>query len=179
MQASSSTGEVSRPALTKVAPATQAPRQAADDLSWRILQLLNVFRVLAAILLLMLFASADQPRIFGAQQPTLFVAICGLYLGIGVSNMAAVARRWPSRITQISWSVALDIAVITTLSHASGGISSGLANLLIIVIGASALVLPRKRTLLAGSLAVLAILGDQAWLLMDTPPIATAFTAAG
>ncbi|MCH8895778.1 MAG: hypothetical protein IH927_05900 [Proteobacteria bacterium] len=179
MQASSSTGEVSRPALTEAAPATPAPRQDADDLSWRILQLLNVFRVLVAVLLLMLFASADQPRLFGAQYPTMFVAICGLYLGIGVSNMAAVARRWPSRITQISWSVAFDIAVITALSHTSGGISSGLANLLIIVIGASALVLPRKRALLAGSLAVLAILGDQAWIFLDVPPLAKDFTAAG
>ncbi|MCZ6827486.1 MAG: ATP-binding protein [Gammaproteobacteria bacterium] len=179
MQASSSTGELSRPDATKTARATQAPRPDADDLSWRILQLLNVFRVIVSVFLLLLFASADQPRIFGAQLPTLFVAVCGLYLGIGVSNMAAVSRRWPSRITQVSWSVAFDIAVITTLSHASGGISSGLANLLIIVIGASALVLPRKGTLLAGPLAVLAILGDQAWLLADTLPVAKDFTASG
>ena len=179
MQASSSTGELSRPDATKAARATQAPRPDADDLSWRILQLLNVFRVIVSVFLLLLFAIADQPRIFGAQLPTLFVAVCGLYLGIGVSNMAAVSRRWPSRITQVSWSVAFDIAVITTLSHASGGISSGLANLLIIVIGASALVLPRKGTLLAGPLAVLAILGDQAWLLADTLPVAKDFTASG
>ncbi len=179
MQASTSTGELKSPAATLIAPVAQTPKQDTDELSWRILQLLNVFRVLVSVFLLLLFASVDQPRIIGAQLPILFVVCCGLYLGVGLSNMVAVSRRWASKTIQISWSVAFDIAVIATLSHASGGISSGLANLLIIVIGASALILPRKRTLMAGSLAALAILGDQVWIFLNTSPVSTDYTAAG
>ena len=179
MQADSSTGELKSPGAVRIAPATQAPRQDTDELSWRILQLLNVFRVLVSVFLLLLFASVDQPRVIGTQFPTLFVAVCGLYLGVGVSNFVAVSRQWPSKTIQVSWSVAFDIVVIAALSHASGGISSGLANLLIVVIGASALILPRKRTLMAGAVAALAILGDQAWIFLNTPPIATDLTAAG
>ncbi|MCZ6560629.1 MAG: HAMP domain-containing sensor histidine kinase [Gammaproteobacteria bacterium] len=179
MQADSSTGELKSPAAVRIAPASQAPQQDTDELSWRILQLLNVFRVLVSVFLLLLFASVDQPRIIGTQSPTLFVAVCGLYLGVGVGNMLAVSRRWASKTIQVSWSVAFDITTITILSHASGGISSGLANLLIIIIGASALILPRKRTLMAGSMAALAILGDQAWIFLNTTPVTTDFTAAG
>lgn len=179
MQAKSSQGEQTLKDVGHANADRRSDHHDADDLSWRILQILNIFRVLVSVVLLLLFAGSEQPRIVGAEMPTLFVAVCGLYLGIGISNMVAVSRRWPSKIVQASWSVGFDILVIMGLSHASGGIGSGLGNLLIITIGAGAMILPRMLTLLYGSLAALAVLGEQVWIILGQPPYATDFTAAG
>lgn len=147
--------------------------------SWRILQILNVFRVIVSGFLLVLYASSDQPRIVGSESPLLFVAVCGLFLGVGISNIVAVARHWPSKISQATWGALFDTAVIVVLTHASGGVGSGLASLLIVSVGANAMVLPRRTALLIASLAALAVLGQQAWSVLGESAQASEFTAAG
>ncbi len=131
------------------------------DLTWRILRLLNIYRVFIALLLLTLHLFSAAPQMVGAQHPRLFVAAALALLVFGVVNMIAVNRRWPGLLGQLALQLAVDIAVVVTMMHASGGIRSGLGSLLVITVGACSLLLPRRAGALAAAVAALAILGEQ------------------
>jgi two-component system sensor histidine kinase PilS (NtrC family) len=155
------------PSLAQTAP-TQPLRpvqhgliQDDPDLTWRILRLLNFYRVLAALLLLGLHVFSDLPQIVGAEHPALFVAAALALLVFGALNTFAVAHRWPGLLRQLTLQLAIDISMVVTMMHASGGIRSGLGSLLVISVGASSLLLPRRAGALAAAVAALAILGEQ------------------
>jgi len=131
------------------------------DLTWRILRLLNIYRVFISLLLLTLHLFSAVPQMVGAQHPRLFVAAALALLTFGALNMIAVNRRWPGLQGQLTLQLVVDIAVVVTMMHASGGIRSGLGSLLVITVGACSLLLPRRAGALAAAIAALAILGEQ------------------
>ena len=55
----------------------------------------------------------------------------------------------------------VDTAALTVLAHASGGIESGIANLLIVSIGAISLIWARPRAVMFGAMAAIAIVFEQ------------------
>ncbi|MGH8745915.1 MAG: sensor histidine kinase, partial [Burkholderiales bacterium] len=68
---------------------------------------------------------------------------------------------------QLSIEVCVDIAAITLLMYASGGVRSGLGVMLLITLTGAALVAPRRLTLLYASLASIALLLEQTyWVLL-------------
>ena len=72
----------------------------------------------------------------------------GAFLLAGVVSIWTIARRSPEHRVQIAAHLVIDIAAITLMMHASGGIGSGLGNLLIISIGAASLVLGARTALM-------------------------------
>jgi len=132
-----------------------------SDLTWRVIGTLNVFRLLLAIVLLVLFFAADEQRFFGDRYPALFSATAAGYLVFAFISGLAIRYRWVSAGPLIVAQVTVDIASIIILMHSSGGISSGLGALLIIFVGASSLVLPLRIPGFFAALASLAILGEQ------------------
>jgi len=67
----------------------------------------------------------------------------------------------PRAVAQLQWMLLVDIFAISLLLHASGGIQSGIGNLLIVSVGATAMALPRKAALVFAALGALAILFEQ------------------
>jgi len=132
-----------------------------SDLTWRVIGTLNVFRLLLAVVLLVLFFAADEQRFFGDRYPALFSATVAGYLVFAFISGLAIRYRWVSAGPLIVAQVTVDIASIIILMHASGGIGSGLGALLIIFVGASSLVLPLRIPGFFAALASLAILGEQ------------------
>ncbi len=132
-----------------------------SDVTWRTLGTLNVFRMLVALTLLILFFAGGEPRFFGDRYPALFAAIASGYLVFAVVSGLAIRRRWISVSPQVMAQITVDIAAIICLMHASGGISSGLGGLLVVFVGAGSLVLPLQAPLFFAALATLAILGEQ------------------
>ncbi|MEX1267107.1 MAG: hypothetical protein WEA08_09295, partial [Woeseia sp.] len=132
-----------------------------SDVTWRTLGTLNVFRMLVALTLLILFFAGGEPRFFGDRYPALFAAIASGYLVFAVISGLAIRMRWISVGPQVMAQVAVDIAAVICLMHASGGISSGLGGLLVVFVGAGSLVLPLQAPLFFAALATLAILGEQ------------------
>ena len=134
---------------------------AAPEFAWRVLRLVNIFRTLAAAVLLALFLLADSPRLIGTAAPDLFFATCLVYFVIGALNDFAVTQRWPSLLGQSVGQSLVDVMALTTLSHASGGIESGIANLLIVSVGAIALIWPRRRAVMFGAMAAIGVLFER------------------
>ncbi len=131
------------------------------DLTWRIVGSLNIFRLVVAATLLVLFFASGDPRFFGERYPALFSATAAGYLVLAVISALAIRQRWVSAGPQILGHIAVDIAAIVVLMHASGGISSGLGGLLVVFVGASSLLLPGRIPAFFAALAALAVLGEQ------------------
>jgi two-component system sensor histidine kinase PilS (NtrC family) len=133
----------------------------APEFAWRVLRLVNVFRTLAAVFLMAMFLLTDQPRLIGNGNPDLFFITALAYFVCGALNDFAVTQRWPSVMGQSLGQAVIDTAGLTVLAHASGGIESGIANLLIVSIGAISLIWARPRAVMFGAMAAIAVVFEQ------------------
>jgi two-component system sensor histidine kinase PilS (NtrC family) len=149
------------------------------DLSWRVLITLNVFRLLVAAVLLVLFFSSGEPRIFGDAYPRLFATTATVYLVFALIFSTALRQRWAPAGAQAVTHNLVDIVAVVLLIHTSGGISSGLGGLLIVFVGASSLVMPKQYPAVLGALATFAILGEQVFTQIAYPGIPANYPAAG
>ncbi len=146
------------------------PARPADEteLTWRVLGTLNVFRLLIALLLLVLLFAGGSAPYFGDRYPTLFAASTASYLVFSVISGFAVRGRWFPASVLAGVLTVVDIFAITVMMHASGGISSGLGGLIIIFVGAASLVLPAQYPTIFAAIATFAILGEQAFTQLAT-----------
>jgi len=149
------------------------------DLSWRLLQILNGYRVVASLILLALFFGVADLNLVGGKDPLTFLtAAVGLGL-LGAINAGFVYRRWPGLGTQAAVQTLIDVTCITIIAHTSGGVDSGLANLLMVTVGGAALVLRRRGALLAAAISTLAVLAQQALILAQGAASSSSFVSAG
>ncbi len=137
------------------------PEALAPEFAWRTLRLLNAFRLLYCAFLFALFIYPSEPRFVGEAHPELFLAAVLSGFVFAAINDFAVNQHWPSAGGQALAQGLLDIVVVSALTWASGGLVSGLGNLLIITIGALAFVSSRLRALAFAAIATLAMLGLQ------------------
>ncbi len=138
--------------------------RAADepDLSWRILITLNVFRLLIAAALLVLFFAGGEPRPFGNRVPPLFTATASAYLMFAIVFALALKQRWAPFNLLTPIPILIDIAAVSVLMYASGGIASGLGGLLVVFAGAGCLTVPTQLPMIVAAVATFAILGQEA-----------------
>ena len=150
-----------------------------SDLTWRVLDTLNAFRFLLAVVLLALFFAGGDPRFFGDRYPTLFAAITAGYLVFSSISGLAIRQRWVSAGVLTVWQVTVDIAAIVVLMHSSGGISSGLGGLLVVFVGAGSLILPLRIPAFFAALATIGVLGEQVFSQLGGVSDTGNYTAAG
>ena len=115
---------------------TMASRKLADaDLAWRIVGLTNLYRLLAVLVLLAIYAGTQPTPVFGSAAPHLFrVALLTYFVLAAV--LALVGRRfWPGRRSLVLTHALIDAYAIAVLTYASGGVASNLAMLLVIPVG--------------------------------------------
>jgi len=149
------------------------------DLSWRILSTLNLFRLLIAAALLVLFFAGGDPHIYGDRYPTIFSATASGYLVFAIVSSITLHQHWAPVNVQAVTQTVVDIAAIVVLIHTSGGISSGLGGLLIVFVGVGSLVLPMRFPAVLGAFATFAILGEQVFTQLSSAGGDTNYPAAG
>jgi two-component system, NtrC family, sensor histidine kinase PilS len=133
----------------------------APEFAWRTLRLLNAFRLLYSALLFAMFIFPSEPRLVGETYPDLFLAaVLSVFVWAAINDFA-VNQHWPSIGGQALAQGVLDVIAIGVLTWASGGLGSGVANLLIITVSALAFVSTRLRALAFAALATLTVLGIQ------------------
>jgi len=128
------------------------------DLPWRVIGLLNVFRLLAPMVLLLVFFFNAPDYTIGGYLPGMFLGICAAWFSVGLVSIRMIQRRWPSAQWQALILLAVDAIAVVLLIHASGGMSSGLANLLVLPSGATATIVRPRLALAATAFIVLALL---------------------
>jgi len=131
-----------------------------SDFAWRVLILLNLFRLTIGTVLLVVFYVV-APRIVGETDPNLaWIVLLGM-LGIGCVELVLLPRRFPGARVQTYAQFGADLAAIALLIHASGGISSSLGGFLVVSVGTLALALETERGFMLAALATLVLLLEQ------------------
>jgi len=149
------------------------------DLAWRVLGLLNVFRLLVPTVLYAVLALGDKSSYLASTLPGLFHwTLVGMYLA-GVLCIGMLKRRVPDLRLQAYLHVAFDVSAVALLMLASGGSASGLGLLMIVPVGAISLLVAHRTAILIASLATLAVLAQQVVLVVGGGAETAAFTQTG
>ncbi len=156
-----------------------AANSVTADFAWRVLVLLNLFRLSVGAVLLAVFYLVEAPRIIGDTDGTLaWRALIGL-LGAGCVFLVLLQRRWPGAATQTYLHFATDLVAVVVLIHASGGISSGIGGVLIVSVGTLALLLRSDRAFMLAAVSALALLGQQTYAYLDGLTTSAQFAPVG
>jgi two-component system sensor histidine kinase PilS (NtrC family) len=141
-------------------PSRPATSSVTTDFAWRVLILLNLFRLSVGAVLLAVFYLVEAPRIVGETDETLAWRALVALLTAGCMFLALLHKRTPSTAWQTYLQFATDLVAVALLIHASGGISSGLGGVLIVSVGTLALLLPTQRAFLLAAVSTLVLLGQ-------------------
>jgi two-component system, NtrC family, sensor histidine kinase PilS len=147
-------------------------------LNWRVLGLLNLYRVLAPLTLLGLFYLGGA-RGIAVSSRQLFFAASIAYLCFGLGNVIVVRRRLANVKLQTLLQAAVDITALMLLMHACGGVASGLGILFLVPVGSLALLLPPRSALFLAAVTAIAVLADTIWQQLTGPTDIPAYATAG
>jgi len=132
----------------------------STNLAWRVIALVNLFRLLVPLLLAVLLVTIS-PSPVGQAHPAMFIGALTAYFLFALGMIPSIKRRWPQIGLQTAISVGADIVLLTLITYASGGMSSGLAALLVLPIGAASFVVRQRLALTFAAVAALALLLQQ------------------
>jgi len=147
--------------------------------TWKPLRFFTIYRLILAGLFAVLVITGQAPPPFGQYYPAQFA--WGSYAYVAFSLLAGVAANYriPAFQIQVYLQVISDIIFITLLMHASGGIDSGLGMLLIITIASGSMLTAGRTAGLFASLATIALLFEQSYLLLTAPQEHISYPQAG
>ncbi len=136
-------------------PAYSAPT--AGDL-WRSITFFNYYRLALGLLLIFLANWIREALSLDSSNLSLFFRTSIAYVVLALVFQVAIQLRHPRPSWQLGAQVGADIACITILSHASGGVQSSLGMLLLVSLAAAGLISRGTITLFFAALASLASL---------------------
>jgi two-component system sensor histidine kinase PilS (NtrC family) len=156
------------------------PQTTSDSttLAWRVLALVNLFRLLVPLLLTVLFVTIS-PSPVGQMRPAMFIGVATAYVLFALGAIWSIRRRSPPIDIQAVVGVCVDVTSMALLTYSSGGMSSGLAAILVLPIGAASFVVTQRLAFMFAALAALAMLVQQGFIALLGRGDATDFTAAG
>ena len=142
-------------------PLVAAAPPAPTDLAWRVIGLVNLYRLLIppALFGLSLYFGRDTP--IGATAPELFLWACVVYFAAGIAIVVGGRRLMPNLRATTFVHAMVDAVAISLLLYSSGGINSGLGILFVVPVGAMALLADSRDSFMLAALATLALLGQQ------------------
>jgi two-component system, NtrC family, sensor histidine kinase PilS len=158
--------------------AATAP-QAPSDLAWRVIGLVNLYRLLVPPVILTTQWLLG-PQWLGVQQrAAMLTIVCIAYFVAGVLLVLSRRLAWPSLRVVALVNGVTDALAISLILFASGGVASGLGILLVIPVGAMAVLAGNRDAFLIAALAVIGVLGQQIAVHALGPAGPTDYTAAG
>jgi two-component system, NtrC family, sensor histidine kinase PilS len=160
-------------------PATaETSPTASADIAWRVVGLLNLYRVLVPVVLLSALWLSGAPLTMVAH-PGLFVSACVLYLTAAVLLIIARRLRWSTLRLVALVNASVDSAAIGLILYASGGVVSGFGILLVLPVLAMATLAKHRDALLIAAMAALAVLAQQFLVDLRAPLHIAEYTTAG
>jgi two-component system sensor histidine kinase PilS (NtrC family) len=151
---------------------------APSDLAWRVIGLLNLYRVLVPLVLLatQLFAGPGWNLV--TARPQMFIGASIAYFTAAVLLVIARRLEWSSLRIVALVNATVDALAIGLILYASGGVASGLAILLVLPVLALTVLAGRRDALLIAAVAALAVLVQQLFVgITDAAPASDYVTA--
>ncbi len=152
---------------------------AADDTTWRTLQVFCAYRVVLAVLVGVAFAYFNHFFMLGVQQPGLVVPTTLAYGIASIALLAPARLREPNLTLQVTAGVVADVAAIVLLMYASGGVRSGVGVLLLVSLAAAGLITRGRLAFFHAAFASLAVLLEQMFQVWHYDAPAQDFVQAG
>ena len=152
---------------------------APSDLAWRVLGLLNIYRVLVPAVLLSMqwFATPEWAPV--TVRPGAFFSACVIYFTAGVLLMIARYLDWSSLRIVALVNAVVDAVAVALILYASGGVASGLGILMVLPVAALAVLAGHRDAFLIAALAALGVLVQQVFVTLNDSTPNTDYTAAG
>ena len=160
-------------------PSRPADAAGSKDLAWRVIALLNIFRLLVPMVLVLVFFFNAPDRSVGTAHPGMFLGICVAYFTFALVCIQPIQRRWPTAEWMALFPLAVDGLAIMLLIHASGGVGSGLATLLFLPVGATAAVVRPRLALLATAVITIGLLVETVVSTLQGAAESSSFLTAG
>jgi two-component system, NtrC family, sensor histidine kinase PilS len=137
---------------------------APSDLAWRVIALVNLYRLLVAGGLFVASLAEPVRDLLGIVRPTHMTVICAVYFFTGI-GLIALRRLSFAGLRMLALTHALtDSIAIAWILWASGGVQGGLGILLLLPIGAMALLASNRDAFFMAAMAAVAVLVQQlAW----------------
>ncbi len=145
---------------------------------WRLLRLLNVYRLLVGILVILVYSSGSS-RLMGTSFPDLFLWTGVVYLAYGVLTGISLYKRQPGFALQAQIQLVADIIAVMLFMHASGGPASGLGSLLFVFIVANSVLLPWRTSVIYAAIATLLVLADHTYMILYANAAAAGYFQVG
>jgi two-component system sensor histidine kinase PilS (NtrC family) len=150
-----------------------------EELVWRVLCLLNLYRLLVPAILFVLYVLAASAASLGWAAPRLFLATDLIYFLLAIVAIVALKMRRPALDRQAWLHLGCDLIAIALLMYASGGVSSGLGILLVVPVGAVSLISRRRRGFVVAASATLAVLVQEVMVHLAGASEPASYTSAG
>jgi two-component system, NtrC family, sensor histidine kinase PilS len=142
-------------------PFVAAVPPAPTDLAWRVIGLVNLYRLLIPPALFVLSRYFAPATPIGGTYPELFLWACVVYFATGIAIVIGGRRLLPNLRATTFVHAMVDAVAISLLLLASGGISSGLGILFVVPVGAMALLADSRDAFVLAALATIALLAQQ------------------
>jgi two-component system sensor histidine kinase PilS (NtrC family) len=155
------------------------PLTVPSDLAWRVIGLLNLYRVLVPLVLVSMQLLAGPQWAPVATRPSMFMSACVAYFTAGVLLVIARRLEWASLRIVAFVNAGVDSAAIALILYAGGGISSGLGILLVLPVAALAVLADHRDAFLIAAVAALGVLVQQVFVTLADSTPTTDYTAAG
>ncbi|MGA8262191.1 MAG: ATP-binding protein [Arenicellales bacterium] len=148
---------------------------------WRALYYFNLYRLLLGTGLVTLAVTDSTFALLGRAHPNLFIAASSGMLLLAAVSLITITIGWPAFRTQAYLQFALDAVLVTTLSHACGGVESGMNLLLVASVAAGGVVLSGRMSLFFAAFATVLALAQHAFetLLLPGGEYPAAFVQVG
>jgi len=151
----------------------------SEQQRWRALRLFVIYRLTLVLTLIVAYFSGLGPNLLGTSSSELFEATILVFLVFVVSSGLFLFWRTPPADQQVQFALFIDIIAVTLLTHASGGITSGLGILIAVSIAIGSLLLSGRLALMFAAMAAMAILIEQLYAQVKGLFPVTAYTQAG
>jgi two-component system sensor histidine kinase PilS (NtrC family) len=152
---------------------------APSDLAWRVIGLLNLYRLLVPLVLIFVQALAGPQWALLTTRPRLFLSACIAYLTAALLLIVARRLEWSSLRIVALINSGVDSAALALILYASGGVASGLGILLVLPVGAMAVLADHRDAFLFAAVAAIAVLIQQIFVNLEDGISAADYTTAG
>ncbi|MBT2968560.1 MAG: histidine kinase [Candidatus Thiodiazotropha sp. (ex Ctena orbiculata)] len=150
-----------------------------ENSHWRSLSLYLLYRITLSLTLIFFFYSGAGPSFLGSVAADLFSITSALYVALSFLSVLFFLMRSPNPEKQTYLALFVDIAAITLLMHASGGVQTGMGMLIAVSVIAGALIIDGRAALLFAALAALAVIANQIYVSINETVIPPRFVQAG
>ncbi len=167
--------------MSSISTLQTRPTSGLEDDRSRSLGYFAVYRLIVALLLVFLFLERGEGSILGQLNPALYTLISIGYLVL--VTIGGLLFYWRPHLMgttlHAAGMVAVDIACLTLMVHASGGIQTGMGALIAISIAAGSAMVKGPTALLLAATATLVVLGQQTYAALSASPAYSGYHQAG